>query len=296
MIISRRTGRQQLDASAGAFVNNLDNVRPLRRKVSCNYHRVQVSYGCASAQGPRKSMEDAQVSKENLSLCGKACVRSSPSHNVSFHAVFDGHGDSKTSQWLAKNLIPIIEQFLCAEEEVEEAIAKAFKEADVRLLREGFSCGSTCIAMLVEEFTNTAWIINLGDSRCVMSSGFATKDHKPTCPDEAARIEFAGGFVVNNRVSGLLAVSRAFGDRQFKPVVSAEPDITKVKLKETDKFAILACDGLWDVLSNELACCLVQDGLRIGAQVEDVCWGLVTAAIKERKTTDNVSVTLLKFS
>lgn len=275
-------------------MNNLDS--RARRNVSCNYKRVKVSHGCASAQGPRKSMEDAQVSKESLTLTSEACVRSNSTNRVSFHAVFDGHGDSKTSQWLAKNLVSIIEQYLCEEKEVEIAIQKAFKQADEMLLKEGFSCGSTCIAMLVEELTNTAWIINLGDSRCVMSSGFATKDHKPTCPDEAARIDFAGGFVVNNRVSGLLAVSRAFGDPHFKPAVIAEPDITRVKLSESDKFAILACDGLWDVLSNELACCLVSDGLRIGAQVEDVCWGLVTAAINERKTTDNVSVTLLKFS
>jgi protein phosphatase PTC1 len=70
----------------------------------------------------------------------------------------------------------------------------------------------------------------------------------------------------------------------------------KIKLKESDKFAILACDGLWDVLSNDLACSLASDGFRIGAPIEDICWGLVTAAINERKSSDNVSVTLLKFS
>ena len=43
-----------------------------------------------------------------------------------------------------------------------------------------------------------------------------TTDHKPSREDEAARIRAAGGFVINNRVMGELAVSRAFGDADFK--------------------------------------------------------------------------------
>lgn len=41
-------------------------------------------------------------------------------------------------------------------------------------------------------------------------------DHKPSREDEAQRIRDAGGFVINNRVMGELAVSRAFGDADFK--------------------------------------------------------------------------------
>lgn len=43
-----------------------------------------------------------------------------------------------------------------------------------------------------------------------------SEDHKPTREDEAKRIRDAGGFVINNRVMGELAVSRAFGDVDFK--------------------------------------------------------------------------------
>ena len=43
-----------------------------------------------------------------------------------------------------------------------------------------------------------------------------SQDHKPTREDEAKRIRDAGGFVINNRVMGELAVSRAFGDVDFK--------------------------------------------------------------------------------
>jgi serine/threonine protein phosphatase PrpC len=43
-----------------------------------------------------------------------------------------------------------------------------------------------------------------------------SEDHKPTREDESKRIRDAGGFVINNRVMGELAVSRAFGDVDFK--------------------------------------------------------------------------------
>jgi len=43
-----------------------------------------------------------------------------------------------------------------------------------------------------------------------------SQDHKPNREDEAQRIRDAGGFVINGRVMGELAVSRAFGDVDFK--------------------------------------------------------------------------------
>jgi len=45
-------------------------------------------------------------------------------------------------------------------------------------------------------------------------------DHKPSREDEARRIKAAGGFIINKRVMGELAVSRAFGDAEFKKGIS----------------------------------------------------------------------------
>lgn len=130
-------------------------------------------------------------------------------------------------------------------------------------------------------------------------------DHKPGREDESKRIRDAGGFVINNRVMGELAVSRAFGDSEFKkgiqsiigqdellrnenggedeknwdqPLVIAEPDIQVVTITENDQFVLLACDGLYDVFTNEeivsfvlaqmkehadsLRCCQVRTYLR----------------------------------
>lgn len=61
---------------------------------------------------------------------------------------------------------------------------------------------------------------NAGDTRSVMSKKGKSKDlstdHKPDNPMEKRRIERAGGHVEESRVNGMLALSRAIGDFEYK--------------------------------------------------------------------------------
>lgn len=43
-----------------------------------------------------------------------------------------------------------------------------------------------------------------------------SRDHKPDCEDEKRRIYAASSFIQNNRVNGILALSRALGDFDYK--------------------------------------------------------------------------------
>lgn len=56
-------------------------------------------------------------------------------------------------------------------------------------------------------------------------------------------------------------LSRAIGDLKYKSnehlpaaaqIISAEPDVTETTLSPDDYFLVLACDGVWDVMSNQV--------------------------------------------
>ena len=138
--------------------------------------------------------------------------------------------------------------------------------------------------------TSLLVIGNCGDQRAVICRrGQAhplTKDHKPESDSEMNRINLSGGFVAESRrVNGLLALSRAIGDISVQPHVTFEPDIMVVELTEHDEFVILACDGVWDVLSNEQAVFLVQaetSPSRAANRIREYAYSL--------GSTDNISV------
>ncbi|CAG4988496.1 unnamed protein product [Parnassius apollo] len=53
------------------------------------------------------------------------------------------------------------------------------------------------------------------------------------------------------RVNGQLAVSRAIGDANYKPYVTAQPEIALVELDGDEDFIVVACDGLWDFVTED---------------------------------------------
>lgn len=71
-----------------------------------------------------------------------------------------------------------------------------------------------------------------------------TYDHKGSDPQEAKRITDSGGFVMNNRVNGVLAVTRSLGDSAMKDFVVGSPYTTETTLGKEDSFLIVACDGV----------------------------------------------------
>jgi serine/threonine protein phosphatase PrpC len=84
------------------------------------------------------------------------------------------------------------------------------------------SAGCTaCVALFTKDSIICA---NSGDSRCVLARGTTpgatavemSQDHKPDNTEELRRIEAAGGFVEEGRVRGILSLSRALGDLEYK--------------------------------------------------------------------------------
>ena len=147
-----------------------------------------------------------------------------------------------------------------------EVLFSAFVETDKDFLKEqSSSAGTTANILLWDMDKGIAYIGNSGDTRAVLSRDRKaidlTEDKKASDPREIARIVKEGGFVVNNRVMGSLAVARALGDSHLKDadsdgiakrVLISDPEVTVYVPQVTDDFIIIASDGLWDVLSSQV--------------------------------------------
>ncbi|CAM0946902.1 unnamed protein product [Alopecurus aequalis] len=215
------------------------------------------SYGFASCTGKRASMEDFFETR----------VDEVEGETVGLFGVFDGHGGARAAEYVKKHLFSNLIKHPKFMTDTNAAIAETFNHTDSEFLKADSSqsrdAGSTAsTAILVG---GRLVVANVGDSRAVVSKGgkaiAVSRDHKPDQTDERQRIEEAGGFVMwagTWRVGGVLAVSRAFGDKLLKQYVVADPEIKEEVVDSSLEFLILASDGLWDVVTNDVSAYLLK--------------------------------------
>jgi protein phosphatase 1B len=262
-----------------------------------------VRYAVSSMQGWRVEMEDAHCA--TIGLPGAL-------RDWSFFAVFDGHAGARVSAYCAEKMLEAIttNDDFCGKcengkdptrDEVESGIKTGFLWLDeqLRMLPEILAgedkSGSTAVCALLSP--QQIFLANCGDSRAVVSRDsrvtLATYDHKPTNPLEKERIQNAGGSVMIQRVNGSLAVSRALGDFEYKNVpdrgpceqlVSPEPEVFVEERTPADEFLILACDGIWDVMSNEELCEFVRDRMQVTDDLETICNCVVDTCLSKVST------------
>ncbi len=89
-----------------------------------------------------------------------------------------------------------------------------------------------------------------------------------------------------------LSVSRSFGDLDTQPYVTHIPEIYKLRLNKKDKFLILACDGLWDVMSNQEVVNFILKC--IDKKCKNISKELANYAIN-KGSMDNVSIVIKVF-
>ncbi|KAJ4763644.1 Protein phosphatase 2C [Rhynchospora pubera] len=246
-------------------------------------------YGYASSPGKRSSMEDFYETR----------IDGVNGEIVGLFGVFDGHGGVRAAEFVKKHLFSNIIKHPKFISDTKSAIADAYNHTDSEFLKcengQNRDAGSTAsTAVLVG---NRLLVANVGDSRAVICRGgnaiAVSRDHKPDQSDERQRIEDAGGFVMwagTWRVGGVLAVSRAFGDRLLKQFVVAEPEIKEEKVDNSLEFLILASDGLWDVVSNEEAVAMV----RPIEEPQQAAQRLLQEA-SQRGSADNTTVVVVRF-
>lgn len=143
--------------------------------------------------------------------------------------VFDGHGGKDVADFAEKNFVSIFtgtSEF--KQSKFDVALEVTFMALDNKVKDEEYAqdTGSTsCVVFMTKE---NIYCANAGDSRAVLcrKGGVIelSEDHKPDNELEEKRIQAANHFVSDQRVDGNLALSRAFGDFQYKDMPSLTPD------------------------------------------------------------------------
>lgn len=264
------------------------------------WHLPSLRSGMSCLQGRRRSMEDVAL------IDGGFC------EGLSLFCIFDGHGGRECADFCAAVLPAALRAELQrggagdagGAKDAGGAIRRALLEVDRRYLARLESaglCGSTALVALVDS-AGAVHVGNVGDCRGVVgcAGGTAvalTRDARAERPDEVARIVDRGGFIVSGRVCGQLAISRALGDKDLKSngqnFISAEAELSRLDSTGGCGFLLLACDGLWDVMSNQGAVDFVNRSLRDGRSPQQACDALVRHAVEDLKTRDNVSVIIV---
>ncbi|KAG0286700.1 Protein phosphatase 2C 1 [Linnemannia gamsii] len=222
-----------------------------------------------------------------------------------FFAIFDGHAGKAAADWCGQHFHEVFGRIL--EEKAEQAnvdfqelVNETFLEVDRQLaeaLQQGRSSGCTAIMAYIRKEGNKRVLYtgNVGDARAVLShkerAVRLSYDHKGSDHTEAQRILDVGGFVMNNRVNGVLAVTRALGDSSMKEFIIGAPYTTRTEIGADNPYLILACDGLWDVCSDQEAVDLVK---------EVVCPTKASQLLLEHAlqkfSTDNISVMVVRLN
>ncbi|KAL0785270.1 hypothetical protein Bca101_001516 [Brassica carinata] len=273
-----------------------------------------MSCGYCSFRGKRSTMEDFYDVKAFKMEGQTVCM-----FGIFDALIITGHGGSRAAEYLKKHLFSNLmthPQFLT---DTKLALSETYKQTDVAFLESEKDTyrddGSTASAAVL--VGNHLYVANVGDSRTIVSkAGKAialSDDHKPNRSDERKRIESAGGVIMwagTWRVGGVLAMSRAFGNRMLKQFVIAEPEIQvtasnssimlspegvmfvllDLEIDHEAEFLVLASDGLWDVVPNEDAVSLTQseeEPVTAARKLTDTAFA--------RGSADNITCIVVKF-
>eukprot|EP00595_Chromulina_sp_UTEXLB2642_P003537 CAMPEP_0196765438 /NCGR_PEP_ID=MMETSP1095-20130614/8835_1 /TAXON_ID=96789 ORGANISM="Chromulina nebulosa, Strain UTEXLB2642" /NCGR_SAMPLE_ID=MMETSP1095 /ASSEMBLY_ACC=CAM_ASM_000446 /LENGTH=260 /DNA_ID=CAMNT_0042123469 /DNA_START=77 /DNA_END=859 /DNA_ORIENTATION=- len=245
------------------------------------------------------------------------------SSNYSYFGVYDGHGGRQIVEFLEETLENNILNELKQDDDasIPERLTRAFLITDMESKQKKInSSGATAVCGLLKTEFNSERIVtsrvlytaNAGDSRAVLvfkcnesvtpptSSGYEalrlSYDHRGEDESEQQRVKDAGGFIAKSRVLGILAVTRSFGDHGMKDFVTAQPHLSETIIDGIGlmPFLILACDGVWDVLTDQEAADLILEKYLIDGPFEDAAELLVKTALN-KGSTDNITAIVIFF-
>ena len=189
--------------------------------------------------------------------------------------------------------------------QVAATISRCFLEADAEAVRDDIERtphapgpGSTAAVAIL--YNNALWMCNVGDARCVLADETGavvaeTADQTPSVPEERDRLLMRGGTVSSHvydrkpRACGVLAISRAFGNKGLKQFITADPAVRRVQLPRSACSLLIASDGLFDVISSAEAVRTLHVRARAPAAT------LAVRARSHKRATDNITALVCRI-
>ena len=234
--------------------------------------------GYSEMCGVRESMEDAIVIREDIK------------DDISLYSVIDGHGGTRTSTISAYRLARYALDNAALTDEFAHDVIIHLNDA---IKKMDYPDGATVVMALRQG--NQMMTVHLGDARAIIvkhdgSVKFETDDHKPFKRREYERIRDSGSRVTAGRTHGILAVTRSLGDFRI-PGVGYEPEINHFEIEPDDKWLVMACDGVWDVITSELCgtiCATATDPCHLAVDIKNMAYA--------SGSLDNISVIVVDLT
>ncbi|KAG8081185.1 hypothetical protein GUJ93_ZPchr0007g5415 [Zizania palustris] len=283
--------------------------------VQISLQNQQVPAGIGMASDPMFRRSGKKIQMEDVSFC--QCPLQGV-QQFGLLGIFDGHGGDGAAIAVSK-LLPENVANLLSHHETKEKVLSCSDASDV--LRYAFSMTEAVIDHEYEGCTATVLLVwfdqnkdcfaqcaNLGDSACVMSVNGKmiemTEDHRVASATERARIARTGQALRAGevRLNGL-NLARMFGDKFLKEQdsrFSSEPYVSQAVhiTKACTAFAVIASDGLWDVISTKRAVQLVVEGKERNSGESASAHKVANRVLSEARnlrTKDNTSVVFVDF-
>ena len=208
--------------------------------------------------------------------------------------IFDGHGGNVTAKLCVKKYPEIFRKCLLESPfDYEEALKKSFMLMDKEIEKiKAQEVGNTATVVFINN--RLLYCANVGDSSCCLigkNAEFISTDDKCTNKKEIKRIEKEGGQIVDDRLGGILAVTRGLGDFDLKTKgLISEPHIVKKLIDHNLNYCVLASDGVWDVLKPDEVAKITQN-----RNVNELAKTIVETAI-DRGSEDNISCIVIELN
>lgn len=280
---------------------------PLKGHVFETEHEAGISY----AQGLRGEMEDAHLTtKFHVKILNQI-------YSVNLFGIFDGHNGGEAAKYVAAHLQSVFCEKLQEahshktdttdqNERFTEIVWNSLKQTFVQLhkdvLKEEGKSGTTATVSII--LNGQLWVANVGDSRTIITDSDQvvqlSEDAKPVNERFKKSIikrggNLFGGCLTSHDWSHFLSVARAIGDKLYGLVINPRPKITRTRIEDlgAEKFLILACDGIWDVLSTNSVAQLIKEN-QANSTPEQLAKLIVERAY-ELGSKDNLSAIVYKI-